>query len=263
MADKGYVIKVKFPGGYRTLRIEEQASFLDLATDILEAVEFTSEHLWAFFLDGKPYSDDGIAHPYALEDNDWANAMKEKLKKHLKVGDKFLFLYDFGADWEFPCEVLAMEEGELGVIDEKGEAPQQYDGEEYVDEDYNEEDGDLDYLKSRNFILPILAAFGDYLEAQELKEETIAKHVDNVGLYLIDYANAETEEEIDDAIDYFDPFVTDYYMEFCEWASKTDLKSICSSVKKFYQWRPSDKDALERLCGLIKENLPSWLEEFK
>lgn len=266
MAEKSFVIRVKFRGGYRTLRIEESASFLDLATDILEAIEFDPEHLWAFFMDGKPYSDDAIAHPYALEKNDWANAMKEKLKKHLKVGDKFLFLFDFGDDWKFPCVVLALdEETEMGVIEEKGKAPQQYYGEEEVDEDYSEEYDDLDYLMSRKFMIPILLEFGDYLDGQGLKEETIEKHVNNAGFYLIDFGNVISEDEILEAIDFFDTFVTDYYIDFCEWASKSDLKNICASVKKFYQWKVGDNaemaDALANLFAVIKENLPSWMEE--
>lgn len=97
---------------------------------IQEAFNFDADptHLYSFFMSGKAwdrYSE--YCHPEA----DGAPATRVRIESlSLKPGQKFLYLFDYGDQWEFEVEFLKEGTPEKSIypriIDLRGEAPEQY-----------------------------------------------------------------------------------------------------------------------------------------
>ncbi|MBL7219026.1 MAG: plasmid pRiA4b ORF-3 family protein [Phycisphaerae bacterium] len=141
-----YVVEVSLGPVRRTIALSDEHTLEALHQAIQDAFNFDSDHLYAFYMDGKRYSDDryedprGDVGPFADE------AAMGAID--LFVGQEFLYLFDFGDCWEFRVrvrEVLdALHRGSPKVIAAKGDPPPQYswddEGEEDWDEDEDEDD---------------------------------------------------------------------------------------------------------------------------
>lgn len=137
VSGKGYfIISVSLGAGcYRHIRIKKDVSLDTLSMAILRAFHFDDDHLHAFFMDNRAWSEaDAYYHPSVSEDMERLRySDKYKLSRVLNVGKKFVFVFDFGDDWRFSCRVLREEEGGpddpvAEVIRVKGDAPEQYPG---------------------------------------------------------------------------------------------------------------------------------------
>lgn len=124
-----YLFKVKLSSScWRILQFSSSHTLLDLHDLIQNAFDFDDDHLYAFYMDGKKYS----KHYYnAPMDNHGPYVNEVKIGElDLYEGQSFLYLFDFGDEWEFNIHLLKITEGEeVGVpqIKEKfGEAPDQY-----------------------------------------------------------------------------------------------------------------------------------------
>lgn len=146
---KEYVFRVKPQGSrnnYRVIRIGGRRTLDDLHMAILDAWDFTAEHLYMFSPDGKPYDRNGYYSPYDEENRNAAEAVLEEL--NLKKGDRWLYLYDFGDDWMFDVTVEGIEEGrgnkKAQVLEGKGELEQypEWNEEDWDEENWEEEDGE-------------------------------------------------------------------------------------------------------------------------
>ena len=156
---KSYVISVSIETGcYRHIRIDSACTLEDLSSAILWAFDFADDHAHAFFMDNKGWSDaDCYYAKFVDEDERHRHTSDYKLadlkvgeykkiaalrgfpnnsfkvgEKPLDVGDKFLYIFDFGDDWHFACKVLkVLDESteETMIVRTKGEAPSQYDWE--------------------------------------------------------------------------------------------------------------------------------------
>ena len=122
--------KVWLPGSgqsvWRRVEIAGQKTLHDLAEAILDAFEFDHDHLYAFYLSGK-VGDRGTeyVHPWA----DGRKADKVRLGElAFRVGQKLLYLYDFGDQWPFQIRLERVTEGPEGetVVTKHGEPPPQY-----------------------------------------------------------------------------------------------------------------------------------------
>lgn len=137
--------KVWLPGTYRTLWrriwISQTASLHDLANCILDAFGFDHDHLYAFFLKGKPWSKHALAywHPseakhHPLLDRPWGppkvSADKVDLSGLKLPKPRFTFLYDFGDEWRFQVKYeggdLELEGLKECYFSGKGMPPTQY-----------------------------------------------------------------------------------------------------------------------------------------
>ena len=147
---KSYVISASLGKGcYRHIRISAAATLYSLAEAILDAFDFDNDHLHAFFLDNNSWSD---ADSYYLEpDYGQRDSSKYMLEKAgFREELKFVFLFDFGDEWEFKCKVLKeLDEAtkEAEVLRSVGEAPEQY-------PDYSEEDDEDDEIIIGNDFRP-------------------------------------------------------------------------------------------------------------
>ncbi len=80
-----------------------------------------------------------------------------------------------------------------------------------------------------------LNQFQQYLESQSLGYKTIRKHVFNVDLYINDYLAWYEEAKMDEGVYLLLHFFDDWYIRKCAFSSITGMKSIASSLKKFYK----------------------------
>lgn len=118
----------------RLLSIRAGHTLDDLHGLIQQAVEFDNDHLYGFYLDVKnPYSGRSYNDPRGYE-GPFADAVAiGELELH--VGQRLLYIFDFGDNWEF---LLTLEdhrpdeakEGEPAVLESVGKAPVQYDWED-------------------------------------------------------------------------------------------------------------------------------------
>lgn len=136
---KGYTLKVSLDKNcYRHLTFPGSFTLEELADMILTAFDFDNDHLHAFFMDGQPYSrGESYYSRYAEERGTPTNKIKVETLG-LSEKQKFLFLFDFGDDWHFYCEVKKITdtpEKEPYISEIVGKAPEQYpDYSEYDDE---------------------------------------------------------------------------------------------------------------------------------
>lgn len=127
--NKSIVFNVKLDKEtWRNIQISLSATFEDLHLAIFEAYNFYDEHLYAFFMDNKIWSDENAYwSPYA-EDTPYANEIKLSSFNFTK-GKKFKYLFDFGDGWKFQIKVVEFLNEDTAkpiIVNTKGEAPPQY-----------------------------------------------------------------------------------------------------------------------------------------
>lgn len=127
---KGYTLKVSLDKKcYRHLTFPGSFTLEDLAAMILDAFDFDNDHLHAFFMDGKPYSHNECYYCRYSDDPGPSTAEVRIESLSLTEKRKFLFVFDFGDDWRFTCEVKKITdtpEKMPYISNVVGEAPQQY-----------------------------------------------------------------------------------------------------------------------------------------
>jgi hypothetical protein len=136
-----YRLKVAFDKKtYRIIELGGNHTFDQLHLMIQAAFEFDNDHLYTFFMDGKRWSKsaDSYSSPHCLDEVP-ATAIKIG-QTGLFEGKSFLYLFDFGTEWEFNIFVEAVlpnaEEPENPtLISSVGKNPEQYPDYEDDDED--------------------------------------------------------------------------------------------------------------------------------
>lgn len=130
---KTYIFKVKLKYDKRTWRkieILNSQTLDDLHMAIQEAFNFDADptHLYSFFMSGKAWDRHS---EYCHPDADGHPATRVKIESlNLKPKQKFLYLFDYGDEWEFEVEFLEEGTSEKAVypriIDSRGKAPEQH-----------------------------------------------------------------------------------------------------------------------------------------
>lgn len=107
------------PGCYRHLKISDQATLEELSAEILEAFDFINDHAHAFFMNNRPWTDEDCYYAeFVDEDSEYRHTCDYTLREvKLHIDQKFVYVFDFGDDWEFHCRVLR-------ILDEHTEAPE-------------------------------------------------------------------------------------------------------------------------------------------
>ena len=135
---KTYVISVSLMKGcYRHIQIASDKTLEELSQAILDAFDFCDDHLHAFFMDNKMWSEDDSY--YADAEDGQRDTFKYKLGQlGLEKDKKFVYLFDFGDEWDFGCKVLKVIDGvceDTKILRSAGEPPVQYPELEYDDDD--------------------------------------------------------------------------------------------------------------------------------
>lgn len=128
---KGYVISVALgPSGlYRHIKVPAAMLLSDFAAAILDAYDFDEDHMSAFFMDNRPWSDVDSYYSGEMDDDFRVMGNTRLADVGLTKGKKFLYIFDFGDEWTFHCRVLrevddAAEDAE--IVRSVGKAPDQY-----------------------------------------------------------------------------------------------------------------------------------------
>lgn len=132
-----YVISVSLGTGcYRHIQISASATLFQLHKIILSSFQFEDDHAHAFFMDNHIWSAGDPFFSMKMRGDELLTTEYTLADVMLAKGDKFKYLFDFGADWCFQCKVLRELEDRTdipGVIRSVGQAPEQY-------PDFNAED---------------------------------------------------------------------------------------------------------------------------
>lgn len=117
---------------FREIAISGEAPLDDLHGAIQSAFKFDDDHLYAFYMDGRKRSFAGEIYLDPGNSEDGLPADVFRLGElGLYAGKEFLYLFDFGASWEFVLLVLDIEPGAtmgggFKLIRSVGKAPKQY-----------------------------------------------------------------------------------------------------------------------------------------
>lgn len=123
-------------GVWRRLAIPGEASLDTLASAILNAFEFSHDHLYCFTYETRVGTQQCINHSF-MSEGPWTSGTRVG-ELPLRRGQTMIFLFDFGDQWEFELELervdLDMTLAHPEVLESRGESPEQYprwDGGEY------------------------------------------------------------------------------------------------------------------------------------
>ena len=141
-----FVISVSLQKGcYRHIQITQEATLEELSSVILHAFAFDDDHMHAFFMDNVAWSEADCYYMDAMDEEDDDNERHTcdyRLRRVMRVGSKFKYVFDFGDNWQFQCRVLSEKPWDAPspqdapldsyalVIRAVGEAPAQYGEEE-------------------------------------------------------------------------------------------------------------------------------------
>ncbi len=132
---------------WREIECPGSLTLEDLAREILHAFEFDNDHLWSFYLSGKPW--DPRTEYALIADSGLLGKRPPKLAGKHKLRDiplpkkEFLFLFDYGDEWHFGVTLtrtsgtLTLEVSYPRIVASQGDPPPQY---PFEDEDWDDED---------------------------------------------------------------------------------------------------------------------------
>jgi len=131
-----YIFKVTQKRGiWRRIKISVRHTLQHLHEAIQGAFEFNDDHMYAFFMNGKPWSSDAY----------WCRGDHQPCADQAKIGtlgltqgQKFLYLFDFGDEWKFDVKLEKILHSDTLpakplIIESRGTALEQYP--DFEDED--------------------------------------------------------------------------------------------------------------------------------
>lgn len=96
-----------------------------------------------------------------------------------------------------------------------------------------------------------------------ISDKTIRKHTENMRLFLNDYL-APMGCTLEEGPDLIDDFIGRWFMDY-HWPSKTALRSLGTSLRKFYRTMADagevDEEDYAEVCAVIKKGMAGWLEK--
>ena len=123
----------EMPGIWRIIEIKGNQMLSSLHKAIFNAFDRFDEHLYSFFMSNKPFDKESEYNLPDPDDYRWeTDATRIRISTlHLKSGQKFLYLFDYGDSWWHQVEVIKIsEEVPEGiyprVIKKNGKSPPQY-----------------------------------------------------------------------------------------------------------------------------------------
>lgn len=139
-----FIFKVSLPayGVWRKIAISSEDTLDDLHYAIQGAFDFDTDHLYAFFMDNRKWSEYSFESPHSEEG---ISADEVKIGDlDLVVNQHILYLFDFGDEWEFDVQLVEVKKGEPlletpKTLEMHGDSPEQYpyagDFEDFEDEE--------------------------------------------------------------------------------------------------------------------------------
>jgi len=114
---------------WRKIELSSGHTLLDFHNAIQAAYKFDSDHLYSFFMDGIPWSDEKFASPYEEEGPHVDEVRIGELG--LVKGQTFLYLFDYGDEWHFRVTLEEIRQNKPHpkrpqIVERKGASPEQY-----------------------------------------------------------------------------------------------------------------------------------------
>jgi len=124
-----HVFKVTlWQGLWRRIAIPASETLDDLASAILNAVEFEHDHLYMFVYQNRFGVTERINHPY-MDEGPWTSEVLVG-DTPLKIGQAMTFVFDFGDWWEFEVTLERVDPGmplkKPVILEAEGDPPDQY-----------------------------------------------------------------------------------------------------------------------------------------
>jgi hypothetical protein len=124
-----FVFKVSLGKIWRTIALSNEDTLHDLHLAIQDAFRFDDDHLYAFFMDNRRWSEYSFEHP-SSSDGPWADDVLIG-DLDLVINQSVLYLFDFGDEWPFDVKLVDVRTDEPllpepKIIERKGRAPEQY-----------------------------------------------------------------------------------------------------------------------------------------
>ena len=124
-----YIFKISLGKVWRKIAIPSHLDLDSLASSILDAFDFDKDHLYQFIGKQRTGAILNINHPY-LEEQPFTDEFTVG-ELPLREGEKMIFLFDFGDNWEFDLileEIQPLDQKlkKPKVLKSHGKAPEQY-----------------------------------------------------------------------------------------------------------------------------------------
>ncbi len=134
---------------WRTVELTSTQTLRELHAVIQDAFEFDHDHLYSFFMSGRAW-DKASEYAAQPEGNQRAVSGTRLENLRLRLKQRFLYLFDYGDEHHFDVQLVSLNpDAPKGryprIVEEHGQAPQQYggwDGDDEEDSDDWEENGD-------------------------------------------------------------------------------------------------------------------------
>jgi hypothetical protein len=141
-----FTVKVTYrgePDAWFILELRADQTLDHLHEAILDAADFDSDHLYSFYLSGRAWDEDTEYAPQKARYS--SHTRLSNLRVRLK--QRWLYLFDYGDQHEFDVQLIATSPDQPRgayprLIEQHGQLPPQYPGEE--DEEWTDEDLDSD-----------------------------------------------------------------------------------------------------------------------
>ena len=103
---------------------------------------------------------------------------------------------------------------------------------------------------------------------KQLTAKTVRKHVSNIDFYLNDYLTYYDEIiKMENGTQYTGSFLGDWFIRKAMWASKSFIKEMASSLKKFYEYMSAlgfvKVSDYQEMCYEINDNMDLYLENLE
>jgi hypothetical protein len=125
-----YLFRVSLSGSvWRKIELSSGHTLLDFHNAIQAAYKFDSDHLYSFFMDGIPWSDEKFTSPYE-DEGPYADEVRIG-ELGLVKGQTFLYLFDYGDEWRFRVTLEEIRHDQPHpksprIVERKGGSPEQY-----------------------------------------------------------------------------------------------------------------------------------------
>lgn len=125
------------------------------------------------------------------------------------------------------------------------------------------EDYDKKIEENRKRNEKFMKKFEEWLTNKGLVNKTISKHVSNADLYINDFLNYYDITKMEDGMDEVYSFLNGWFIEKCMWSTKSALKEMSASIKKFYECMSElgyvKVEDYKDMCFMIKDNMDEFL----
>lgn len=125
------------------------------------------------------------------------------------------------------------------------------------------EDYDKKIEENRKRNEKFMKEFEEWLTNKGLVNKTISKHVSNADLYINDFLNYYDITKMEDGMDEVYSFLNGWFIEKCMWSTKSALKEMSASIKKFYECMSElgyvKVEDYKDMCFMIKDNMDEFL----